>query len=256
MSKRAVLVIAGSDSSGGAGIQADLKTLRSLNTYAATVITSVTSQNSWGVISRFDLPIWSIVSQFKAVTADLTFQAVKIGMLANAQTVKTVADLLIKSGLKNIVLDPLIKAHTGAELLTKSGSQELLKWLWPLADVVTPNSVEAEQLLSLKVNNLRQQKEAAKKACLWGAKAAVVKGGHLQNKIIKDVLFTGEFYVFKAANIGYKAHGAGCCFSSAIAAFLAQGFSIAEAVKKAHDFTQQAIKNATAVGKGLLIVNP
>lgn len=254
--KKAVLVIAGSDSSGGAGLQADIKTLQALNFYAATVITSVTSQSSLGVLERYDLPVDIIVSQFKAVTSDLKLQAVKIGMLGKAKTVKTVAKLLAASGLKNIVLDPVINAHTGAELLTKDGVASL-KELWSLADIVTPNSFEAEQLLNIKINSLEEQKQAAQKACQLGAKAVAIKGGHLASKIINDVLYNGSrFWVFKAPNVGYKAHGAGCCFSTALAAFLAEGASLPEAVRQAHSFTQQAIKNATRQGKGLLIVNP
>jgi len=253
--KKAVLVVAGSDSGGGAGLQADIKTVQALNLYVATVITSVTSQNSLGVLNRYDLPVEVIASQFKAVTSDLKFEAVKIGMLGNAKTVKTLAELLAASGLKNIVLDPVINAHTGAELLTKEGVASL-KELWSLAEVVTPNSFEAEQLLNLKVNSLNTQKEAAQRACQLGAKAAVIKGGHLPGKTVSDVLYNGSFWVYKAPDVGYKAHGAGCCFSTAIAAFLAAGFSLPEAVKQAHSFTQRAIKNATKQGKGLLVANP
>lgn len=251
-----MLVIAGSDSSGGAGIQADIKTLQALDVYGATVVTSVTSQNSQGVLDRYDLPASSIISQFQAAVAEMEFSAVKVGMLARGKTVRVVADLLIKAGLKNIVLDPVLEAHAGGDLMVKNGYQEYLKWIWPLAEVVTPNSFEAEQLLHIEIKDLEDQKKAAQKACLLGAKAAVIKGGHLAGKTVKDLLFAGNFYTFSARDVGYKAHGAGCCFSSAIAAFLARGLTIPEAVEKAHAFTQQAIKMATAQGRGWQVINP
>jgi hydroxymethylpyrimidine/phosphomethylpyrimidine kinase len=245
------LTIAGSDPSGGAGIQADLKTFSANGVFGMSVITSVVAENTFRVIDVFDIPADMIKKQIDAVFEDIPPDAVKIGMLSRPETMLAVALKLRELKPVNVVLDPVMYAKNGCPLMAETAVETLIKEAIPLADIITPNIPEAEKIADMKIASIADMENAARKIHAMGCKAIVVKGGHSAGAAL-DVLFNGErIYHFKTERINTKnTHGTGCTFSSAIASNLAKGMSIYEAVKKAKDYVTTAIKYALPFGKG------
>ncbi len=246
------LTIAGSDSGGGAGIQADLKTFLALGVYGMSVLTSITAQNTLGVQGIHDLPPDFVGLQIDSVMQDIGADAVKIGMLSNAQIIKTVSKKIKKYQVKNLVIDPVMVAKGGDCLLRVDAVKELKQDLIPLAMIVTPNLGEAEVLSELRIQNIEDMKKAARKIYKLGAKNVLIKGGHLLSNKAIDLLYNGEnFREFKAERINTKnTHGTGCTLSSAIAAGLAQGKKVEEAVNTAKKYITLAIQNSLDIGHG------
>ncbi len=252
------LSIAGSDSGGGAGIQADLKTFFALRVHGTCALTSVTSQNTLRVVSRFDLPAEVVVSQVEAVVSDLEVAAVKTGMLATAEVVRAVAGLAEELGWRRMVVDPVILSSSGQPLLEESGRTALLRDLLPRALVFTPNLMEASLLTGLEVGDPGGMREAARALHGLGARTVVVKGGHLGGEESLDVFYDGEdFHELTAPRLRTRDdHGTGCVFSAALAAYLALGREPLEAVRGAKEFVTRALDGSLRLGGGRGPVNP
>ncbi|MEQ1617305.1 MAG: bifunctional hydroxymethylpyrimidine kinase/phosphomethylpyrimidine kinase [Terricaulis sp.] len=249
-----VLIIAGSDSGGGAGLQADIKTIAMLGGYAMNAVTAVTVQNTLGVSAVHEIPPDIVRAQIEAVMSDLGADAWKLGMLGSAAHVRAVraAYEAVGSGVP-LVLDPVMIAKGGAPLLAGDAIGVIRDELVPLATIVTPNAPEAEALTGVEVRDLDGQMEAAEVLVEHlGAYAALVKGGHIEGDIVRDVLLTREGYrVFESARIDTRAtHGTGCTLASAIAAYIAQGAAIEPAVEAARVYLMDAIRHAPGLGAG------
>jgi hydroxymethylpyrimidine/phosphomethylpyrimidine kinase len=250
--KRA-LTIAGSDSGGGAGIQADLKTFAAHGVYGASAITALTAQNSLGVQGVFDISAEFVALQIDSVAADIGADAVKIGMLSNPAIIVAVAAKIAEHGLGPVVLDPVMVAKGGDRLLRENAEEVLVKMLFPLAAVVTPNLPEAEALCGFAIRGTNDMRRAAKAILALGPKAVVVKGGHfLELAESVDVLYDGrDFMEFSAPRIESKnTHGTGCTFSSAIAANFALGLPLYEAVRSAKAYVSRIIAASVELGIG------
>ena len=252
-----VLTIAGSDSSGGAGIQADLKTITLLGGYGMSVLTAVTAQNTVGVQAIHEVPASFVERQIDSVLSDIGADAVKTGMLANAGIIEVVARKINQYRVRKVVVDPVMVAKSGDALLREEAMEVLIKKLLPLATVVTPNLPEASVLCGFKVTSLEQMKKAAHHIHRMGPKYVVLKGGHLEGTAI-DLLYDGrKFEEMRAARIISKnTHGTGCTFASAIATLLARGEPVPEAVRKAKTFITLAIQSGLELGKGHGPTNP
>ena len=252
------LTIAGSDSGGGAGIQADLKTFAALRVYGACAITAITAQNTRTVTAIQDVEPQVVKAQIDAVVSDIGVDVAKTGMLHTSEIIKLVAQEIRRYGIPTVV-DPVMIAKSGAKLLRDDAIEVLVKALLPNATIVTPNAPEATVLSGLEVENLETAKEAAKKIAAMGPRGVVVKGGHIPSKgKVADVLYVdGKYHVFEADELPSKTtHGTGCVFSSAIAAYLAKGEDIKAAVSKAKGFVLDAIRFGMPVGGGYGPVNP
>lgn len=247
-----VLTIAGSDSCGGAGIQADIKTFSALGTYGMSVITAVTVQNTQGVFGCQDITPDIIAGQIDAIFTDIEVHAVKIGMVSQIETIKIIAQKLKQYQAKNIVLDPVMISKSGFDLMQKNAKETLIKELLPLAFVVTPNLPEAEVITGLSIQNLEDMEKAAKIIYNMGAKNILIKGGHLEHDAT-DILFDGKNYIhLKEKRIQTKnTHGTGCTLSSAIAANLAKDKTVQQAVENAKEYITGAIEHSLAIGKGV-----
>ena len=245
------LTIAGSDSSGGAGIQADLRTFAALEVYGASAVTAVTSQNTLGVRMVHALPPALVADQIDAVLDDLAVAAVKTGMLANADIVDAVVKQLSMCAVP-IVVDPVMISSSGVALLDDAGVDLVRARLLPRAALVTPNLAEAERLVGYAVRTVDDQARAAHSLVKLGAHAALVKGGHSMEGDPVDVLFDGvELRGLKGARIDTRhTHGTGCTLASAVAAFLARGVVLADAVANAHAYVRAAIEQAPGLGRG------
>lgn len=245
-----VLSIAGSDSGGGAGIQADLKTFAALGCFGMTAITALTAQNTLGVRSIHAVPHQILTDQIDAVVEDIGVDAVKIGMLHSADTVRTVASALKRHGLARIVLDPVMIATSGAVLIDREAVDVLVAELFPLADVVTPNLDEASLLVQRKLEDEAGMEAAARELLERGARAVLLKGGHLAGDTVSDLLLRkGAAPVWmRAPRIhSNNTHGTGCTLSSAIASHLALGADLPTAVQLAREF----VRGALAAGAGV-----
>ena len=250
-----VLSIAGSDPSGGAGIQADLKTFAAMGCYGMAAVTALTAQNTQGVSAVHVPPADFLNAQLDAVFADIRVDAVKIGMLATGEIVRAVAESLARHHAKNIVLDPVLVATSGDSLGAPDVVAALIAHLLPLASVSTPNLPEAARLTGLPLpGSLAQMISAGEKLVALGAKAVLVKGGHLAEPIARDVLVTAAGHrIYEAPRVDTRnTHGTGCTLSSAIAAALAQGDGLEVAVARGKMFLTEALKasGALSVGKG------
>lgn len=246
------LTIAGSDSGGGAGIQADLKTFAALRVYGTSAITSVTAQNTVTVEGVYDLPPAFVEKQIDAVLKDIGADAVKTGMLSSAAIADVVCSKLDEYNLKNIVVDPVMVAKSGDYLLKEDARLVVKEKLLPLAKLITPNLDEAMVLTGMKkIENEDEMKEAAKQLKEHGSEYILVKGGHLSDDAV-DILYDGnKFYRFPAVRIQTKnTHGTGCTLSAAIAAFLALGMDVPQAVEKGKKFITTAIRYGLQIGKG------
>lgn len=249
---RTVLTIAGSDSGGGAGIQADLKTFAALGVYGTSAITAVTAQNTLGVTAAAILSTDLVTAQIEAVAGDIQIHATKTGMLGTAAVVEAVAAAIEELELPMVVVDPVMLAKSGDRLLDDDGVRALCAELLPRALVVTPNIPEAEILAGRAIRTLADAREAARKIHDIGRSAVIVKGGHGDGEEIIDLLFDGERFVeLRTPRIHTRnTHGTGCTFASAIAAHLALGQSLSDATLRAQSYVAGAIRHGLAVGKG------
>ena len=248
---RTALTIAGSDSGGGAGIQADLKTFAAFGVFGLSAITAVTAQNTLGVVDVWPVPAHIVAAQIDAVVTDLGAGATKIGMLATADTVDAVAAAIARHALGNVVLDTVFMSTSGAPLLEADGVDRLRQVLLPLATLVTANVAEASALTGLPITTVAEARAAAAALRALGARAVIVKGGHLDGPPI-DVLDDGRGVIeLTAERIGTAhTHGTGCTFASAIAARLALGDPLADAARAAKDYVTRAIAHAPGLGHG------
>ncbi len=245
------LTIAGSDSGGGAGIQADLKTFAAHEVYGTSVITAVTAQNTLGVRAVEEVSIELIEAQIDAIAEDLPPLAVKTGMLSSAGIIRAVAAKLRQHGLKRLVVDPVMFATSGDRLLREDAVEALIHELVPLALVLTPNAAEAEALAGMPVRNVAEAEAAAMLIHTMGPEYVLIKGGHFGPEAV-DVLFNGRRYLTLSAPRvpTTSTHGTGCTLSSAIAAGLARRLEVEDAVTQAKEYTLEAIRRAFAVGAG------
>jgi hydroxymethylpyrimidine/phosphomethylpyrimidine kinase len=248
-----VLSIAGSDSGGGAGIQADLKTIAALGCYGMTAITALTAQNTQGVRSIHGVPLPHLADQIDAVIEDIGADAVKIGMLHSAETVSTVAAALRRHGLTRVVLDPVMVATSGAKLIDNAAIAVLVRELFPLATVVTPNLDEAALLVGEPLHSEADMEAAARQLIERGANAVLLKGGHLAGDTVSDLLLVRDAppLWMRAPRIATpNTHGTGCTLSSAIASHLALGADLADAVMRAREYVRGALEAGTRVRTG------
>ena len=252
------LTIAGSDSGGGAGIQADLKTFAALGVHGMSAITAITAQNTVSVTAVHAIPPEMVRKQIEAVVTDIGVDAAKTGMLYSSEIIEVVVEEVEKHGFP-LVVDPVMIAKSGAPLLREDARKALIDELIPLATVVTPNAMEAQKITNMKIRSVEDAEAAARKIVELGAKAVVVKGGHIieGGKAIDVLYYNGEYYYLERKRVETKTtHGTGCCFSAAIAAELAKGKRIPEAVKVAKEVVTMGIKFGLNIGKGYGPVNP
>ena len=241
-----VLTIAGSDSGGGAGIQADLKTIAANGCYGMTVITALTAQNTVGVSGIHAVPVEFVRSQMDAVLGDIGCDAVKIGMLFSPELIRTVAEGLKRHGVTKVVLDPVMVAQSGDKLLQDEAIEALRQYLIPMADIITPNLPEASVLLGRDIQDGHSVADAAIELAGLGCRAVLIKGGHLESNDCDDCLYLADEK--RMVNLPGKRidtrnnHGTGCTLSSAIASFVARGEGIEEAVRQAKDYITGAIR--------------
>jgi len=255
MKTKRVLTIAGSDSGGGAGIQADLKTITVLGGFGMSVITALTAQNTLGVQGTYDVPPEFVKQQFDSVATDIGIDAAKTGMLANSGIIKAVADRIREYGIEKLVVDPVMVAKGGTPLIRVEAREYLIRELIPLALVVTPNIPEAEVLSGIKITTLDAMKKAAQIIYDLGPRNVLVKGGHLINADIQqavDILYNGvNYFEFYSERIDTKdTHGTGCTYSAAIATGLAWGKSLFEAVEEGKKYITEAIRFSYRIGGG------
>jgi len=246
------LTIAGSDSGGGAGIQADLKTFEALGVFGTSAITAITAQNTVGVEAAVALDPSIVAAQIRAVAADLRPAAAKTGMLANAGIVAEVAATIEACAIAPLVVDPVMVATSGDPLLDDDAVGRLAADLLPLARLVTPNVPEAARLAGMAIRGTDDMRAAARRLVEMGAGAALVKGGHLEGAEVVDVMWDGaREVVYRAARIARSdTHGTGCTLSAAVTAGLACGAALPDAVARAIDYTRRAIENAPGLGHG------
>jgi hydroxymethylpyrimidine/phosphomethylpyrimidine kinase len=249
---RTALTIAGSDSGGGAGIQADLKTFAAHGVYGTSAITAVTAQNTVGVTGIVALEADFVTAQIEAVAGDIALHAVKTGMLATAAIVEAVAAAIEELDLPLVVVDPVMVSKSGGRLLEDDGVQALSTELLPRALVVTPNIPEAEVLSGRIIRSLDDAREAARRIHGMGSSAVIIKGGHATGDEVVDLLFDGHaFTEFRTPRINTRnTHGTGCTFASAVAANLALGHDLADAVGRAQQYVAGAIRHGLAIGRG------
>ena len=251
--KSKVLIIAGSDSSGGAGIQADIKTVTALGGFATTAITALTAQNTMGVSSIIEVPINFLLEQIRVVLSDLGADCIKTGMLHNVQVIEAVSEAIEKDGGKKyLVVDPVMIAKGGQELLESSALHALKSYMIVRADLLTPNIPEAELLTGLEISDIDTMRRAAHAILEMGSKAVLLKGGHLKDETLTDILVTKDVEkTFSGPRLLTKhTHGTGCSMASAVATGIAQGNPLEMAVQRARDYVFTAIKTAPQFGKG------
>ena len=254
---KTVLVIAGSDPSGGAGIQADLKTLTSMGVYGMTAITALTVQNTSGVSDILEIPINFVVNQINSCLSDIKVNAVKIGMLHNSNLISAVYKSLSENGIIEndqikIILDPVMVAKGGHKLLEFEAIDALKDLISKSKPILTPNIPEAEILTGLKIKNFTDMKKAGKEIIKLGASSVILKGGHMKTEVMTDLLIDAtKIYPIKTKKIlTNHTHGTGCTMASALSAGLAKSFTIEKAFKIAHAYVNMAIKSAPQFGKG------
>lgn len=252
-----ILTVAGSDSGGGAGIQADLKTITVLGAYGMSAITALTAQNTLGVQGVYPVPVDFIRLQMEAVLSDIGADAAKTGMLATPEIVKAVAEELKRFKVDLLVVDPVMVAKSGDALLSEEARGTLKEILLPMATLVTPNLPEASVLSGFPVQDLESMKEAARAIRDLGPRYVLIKGGHLEKEAV-DLLFDGQkFEAYEAPRLSNRnTHGTGCTYSAALTTFLAQGLPVRDAVAEAKRFITRAIRHGLAMGSGHGPTNP
>lgn len=248
-----VTTIAGSDSGGGAGIQADLKTFQELKVFGTSVITALTAQNTLGVSDVLPIEVSFIEKQLKALIKDFSISAVKTGMLFSSEIIKTIAHILAKLNIP-LIVDPVMIAKGGESLLQQEAIEAIRSYLLPLATIVTPNIPEAETLSGRKINSFVDIKAAAQVLLQMGVQCVIIKGGHLEDKCFAiDYVFfkDGRSFSMQSTRIATKnTHGTGCTFSAALTAFLGRGLPLEEAIEEAKKFIQLAITHDLSIGNG------
>ncbi|CAK7035353.1 bifunctional hydroxymethylpyrimidine kinase/phosphomethylpyrimidine kinase [Fusobacterium varium] len=247
-----VLTIAGSDSCGGAGIQADIKTMSALGVYGMSVITAVTAQNTLGVLKVQELSGDIIKEQLKAIFEDIEVDSIKIGMLSSTEIIKIVTDSLEKYNAKNIVIDPVMLSKNKYKLLKEEALIEMKRFIG-IGTLVTPNIPEAEVLAHMEIRNEEDIIKAARKIQSFGVKNVLIKGGHREENCTDILLLENDKIVkfFGRKIEAINTHGTGCTLSSAIASFIAKGNSIEESVRQGKEYITQAIKNSFSIGEGI-----
>lgn len=256
---KTVLTIAGSDSSGGGGVQADLKMFQRCGVHGASVVTALTAQNTCGVLGVHRVPPRFVARQIDAVTRDLPLAAAKTGMLDRGQIVEAVAERVQRRSIPNLVVDPVILAKDGTPLLDRRGLTALCQRLLPLALVVTPNVPEAEALSGLSIRDEASLRDAAQTIAAFGVRAVLIKGGHLPEEPVDTLLLDGEFHRFPGERLsGLPVRGTGCLYSAALAARLALGDPLPDACRFAKEQVRAAIQTALPLGKGsrIAILSP
>lgn len=249
---RKALTIAGSDSGGGAGIQADLKTFQELGVFGTSALTAVTAQNTLGVHGVYSMSVEAIEKQIDAVASDIGVDSLKTGMLFSADIIEAVASKIKEHHFTNVIVDPVMIAKGGAPLLQEEAMESLKTKLLPLALVVTPNIPEAEAISKRTIKSEEDKKEAAKAIVALGVKNVLIKGGHDEGALTYDLLYDGkEFHTFTGKRIDTKdTHGTGCTFSAAMTAEIAKGASVRTAAEIAKQFIQAAIEDGINIGSG------
>jgi len=252
---KTALTIAGSDPTGGAGLQADLRAFRALEVYGVSVPSVLTAQDTGGVYGIQEIPSGFFSEQLDTLLKDIRPDALKTGMLYSADLMAIISERIRGYSLQNIVIDPVTVSSTGV-LLVQEGALEALKnYLFPLAKVVTPNIYEASVLTGADIRNEQDMKEAMLKLRGYGPEAVIITGGHMEEKAV-DMLFDGtEFLSLENEKLEGEYHGTGCVFSSVITACLAKGYDVKEAFVKAKEFVWDAMKSAVFLGKGMKILN-
>ncbi|WP_139489552.1 bifunctional hydroxymethylpyrimidine kinase/phosphomethylpyrimidine kinase [Brevibacillus dissolubilis] len=253
MEKRAIaMTVAGSDSGGGAGIQADLKTFHQFGVFGTSAITALTAQNTLGVSGVHAVPTDFVVQQMEEVLRDIGTDALKTGMLFNAEIIRAVASVIKKHQVKKVVVDPVMVAKGGAKLLLDEAVAALQDSLLPLSYLITPNLPEAEVLTGMTIRSETDMEEAARRIHEMGPRHVMMKGGHLESEELVDLLFDGEeFYRFPHKRFDTRhTHGTGCTFSAALTAELAKGTELIHAVERAKVFIIEAIRTAPEIGAG------
>ncbi|MDC3089102.1 bifunctional hydroxymethylpyrimidine kinase/phosphomethylpyrimidine kinase, partial [Alphaproteobacteria bacterium] len=255
--QKTVLVIAGSDPSGGAGIQADLKTLTSFGVYGMTAITALTEQNTNGVFDILEIPIEFVVKQINCCLSDINANAVKIGMLHSADLISAVLEALFNNNIVsnkkvNIVLDPVMVAKGGHKLLKENAIDALKNFIKVAQPILTPNIPEAEILTGIKINNLKDMKNAGKEINNLGASHVILKGGHMKARVMTDLLInSSEIHSIETSKIiTNHTHGTGCTMASALSASLAKSIDIRQSFEIAHKYVNNAIKTNPKFGRG------
>ena len=251
--KGRVLICAGSDSGGGAGIQADIKTVTALGGFATTAITALTAQNTIGVSSIIEVPINFLLEQIKVVLSDLGDDCIKTGMLHNVQVIEAISEAIEKDGEKKyLVVDPVMVSKGGHELLESSALHALKSYMIGRADLLTPNIPEAELLTGLEISDIDTMRRAAYAILEMGSKAVLLKGGHLKDETLTDILVTKDAEkTYSGPRLLTKhTHGTGCSMASAVATGIAQGDTLEMAVQRAKAYVFTAIKTAPQFGKG------
>lgn len=250
------MTVAGSDSGGGAGIQADLKTFAALGVYGSSVVTAVTAQNTIEVAAIAEVPEEVVIAQIDTVVHDIGADAAKTGMLSSTSIIQNVADRLEAWGIPHLVVDPVMVSKGGVALLQPDAVEALKKDLLPFATVITPNIPEAETLANRRIASPAHAQEAAKAIAAMGPKTVIIKGGHLPGSPTDLVYHEGIFTPFEGTRVDTKnTHGTGCTFSAAITAFLAHGFPTLEAIRLAKSYIQNALEQSVAIGEGHSPVN-
>lgn len=256
MKRPRALTIAGSDSGGGAGIQADLKTFAAHGVYGSSVITSITAQNTIGVSGTQDIDPGIISLQIEAVLTDIGADSIKTGMLSNPDIVRTVVSTLKPFQIKKLVVDPVMISKSGHSLLSPNAVKTVVDQLLPCAFVLTPNIPEAEALTGLKIVDLEGMKTAARLLASMGPRSVIVKGGHLRGEAVDVLYWKKEFLVLRTGRFNTKnTHGTGCTFSAAITSYLARGSDLPSAFRGAKRYITSAIKKSYSIGKGHSPVN-
>jgi len=249
------LTIAGSDPTGGAGLQVDLKTFRCMGVYGLSVPTVMTVQNTTGVYEVHELPIDFFIRQIDMLLGDITPDAIKTGMIYSSEIIGVVVEKIKGYSLKNLVVDPVTVSSTGTPLI-KEGTLEVMRdYLFPVAEVITPNIYEASLLTGIDIHSEEDMKESAKRLMEFGPSSVVVTGGHLHHTAV-DLLFDGSEFIFlEKEAVDGEYHGTGCVFSAVITASLARGYKVREAFVKAKEFVHETIRSARAIGKGMKVLD-
>ncbi|GAB4536444.1 MAG: bifunctional hydroxymethylpyrimidine kinase/phosphomethylpyrimidine kinase [Thermodesulfovibrionia bacterium] len=252
---KTALTIAGSDPTGGAGLQIDLKVFKAMGVYGLSIPSVLTAQNTNGVFDIHELPINFFITQLDTLLNDILPDAVKTGMVYSVEVVEVIVDRVKGYSLKNLVIDPVTVSSSGTPLI-KGDVLEVMKGrLFPIAKVITPNIYEASVLTGIDINNEEDMKESAVRLHGYGSESVIITGGHLKDRA-KDILFDGkEFIILEDEVLDDKYHGTGCVFSSVITASLALGYGIKEAFIKAKEFTYSAMRSALSLGDGMKILN-
>jgi hydroxymethylpyrimidine/phosphomethylpyrimidine kinase len=248
------LTIAGFDPTGGAGVQADLKVFHAFGIYGLSVVSSLTAQNTEGVRQIMPVPSSFVKKQLTVLLSDLVADATKTGMLYSESAIESVAYIIKKYSLKNIVVDPVLMSSSGKSLVEKNAPIALRKKIFPFCAVITPNIYEASVLSGIDIKTSADMEKAAVRLREYGPETVIITGGHLED-VAMDVLYDGKFHYLKSRKIKGEYHGTGCTFSAALTAMLAKGYSVLDSAKEAKKFMNMALKKSFRAGKGMRLFN-